>query len=175
MDPQAVHAGSPPAASGIPSDPARSARWHRWTAVALLIAINHFNYIDRQILAAVEPEIRKELFPEAGEAAASDAKFWMGLLPFAFLITYMFLAPLFGMLADRYSRWKIVGIGVMLWSIAKAAGASGWEWGLGLAAGILGPLRHAALLRRRRRGGARTGLAGAGDDRGPLPRRAAAA
>ncbi|HEX3315994.1 MAG TPA: MFS transporter [Gemmataceae bacterium] len=131
MDPQAVHAGPPPA-SGIASDPARSSSWHRWTAVALLIAINHFNYIDRQILAAVEPEIRKELFPAAGEAAASDAKFWMGLLPFAFLITYMFLAPLFGMLADRYSRWKIVGVGVILWSIAS--GASGWVWGLGLAA-----------------------------------------
>src|SRR5437763_1750354 len=30
-------------------------------ALILLLAINLFNYIDRQVLAAVEPEIRKEL------------------------------------------------------------------------------------------------------------------
>jgi predicted MFS family arabinose efflux permease len=90
-------------------------------ALCLLVAINLFNYIDRQVLAAVEPEIRRDLFRN-GE----DAKTWMGLLPFAFLITYMFLAPFFGWLADRHSRWKIVGIGVILWSLAS--GASGIDW-----------------------------------------------
>src|SRR3954454_24291823 len=97
-------------------------------SLILLVTINLFNYIDRQILAAVEPEIRRELFPDG-----AAAKSWMGLLPFAFLITYMFLARLFGWLADRYSRWKIVGIGVILWSLAS--GASGLDWspfGLGL-------------------------------------------
>ena len=119
MDSQAVPASSP----------ARTARWHRGTAVALLIAINHFNYIDRQVLAAVEPEISDEFF---GKGAAKNplADFWMGFLPFAFLVTYMLLAPIFGALADRYSRWKIVGIGVVLWSLAS--GASGWHWGADL-------------------------------------------
>ena len=123
MDSQTAVASSP---SSIPE---RSTNWNRWTAVALLIAINHFNYIDRQILAAVEPEISDELF---GVGANKDplADFQMGFLPFAFLITYMFLAPVFGMLADRYSRWKIVGIGVILWSLAS--GASGWHWGANL-------------------------------------------
>ena len=32
------------------------------TALALLLAINLFNYIDRQVLAAVEPEIRDAFF-----------------------------------------------------------------------------------------------------------------
>ncbi len=32
-------------------------------ALALLLAINLFNYIDRQVLAAVEPEIRDTFFP----------------------------------------------------------------------------------------------------------------
>ena len=38
-------------------------------ALGLLLAINLFNYIDRQVLAAVEPEIRQSLL--AG-ASAND-------------------------------------------------------------------------------------------------------
>src|ERR1700740_3360442 len=78
-------------------------------SMLLLIAINLFNYIDRQVLAAVEPEIRKEL--ESGMRAAgleiseADSKWQMGLLSTAFLVSYMLLAPLFGWLADRFSRW----------------------------------------------------------------------
>src|SRR6516162_2248531 len=116
--PAAVTATPPVAVAGAPlAIAAPGARM----ALTLLVAINLFNYIDRQVLAAVEPEIRRELFRN-GE----DAKTWMGLLPFAFLITYMFLAPFFGWLADRHSRWKIVGIGVILWSLAS--GASGIDW-----------------------------------------------
>ena len=33
-----------------------------YTALALLLAINLFNYIDRYVLAAVEPAIRKHFF-----------------------------------------------------------------------------------------------------------------
>jgi hypothetical protein len=32
------------------------------TALALLLGINLFNYIDRQVLAAVEPQIRETFF-----------------------------------------------------------------------------------------------------------------
>src|SRR5437868_1952168 len=38
-------------------------------ALVLLLAINLFNYIDRQVLAAVEPEIEEHLFPGGGENA----------------------------------------------------------------------------------------------------------
>jgi MFS family permease len=46
-----------------------------------------------------------------------------GALATAFLLSYMVLAPLFGWLADRFSRWLIVAFGVGLWSLAS--GASG--------------------------------------------------
>jgi MFS transporter, Spinster family, sphingosine-1-phosphate transporter len=101
-------------------------------ALMLLLAINLFNYIDRQVLAAVEPEIREELLPGENE---DTAKFKMGLLSTAFLLTYMLIAPLFGWLADRVARWLLVGIGVVLWSLAS--GASGWDWHIGLTAGFL--------------------------------------
>ncbi|MGE5608721.1 MAG: MFS transporter, partial [Bacillota bacterium] len=91
-------------------------------ALVLLLLINLFNYIDRQILAAVEPEIRRHLLLSA-DAHDPNARAKMGLLSTAFLLTYMTIAPVFGLLAERYSRWLIVAIGVGLWSVAS--GASG--------------------------------------------------
>lgn len=100
-------------------------------ALTLLVAINLFNYIDRQVLAAVEPRIRAELFPESIQPGASAelkaaAGSAMGMLSSAFLIAYMFAAPVFGLLAERMSRWLLIGFGVILWSIAS--GGSGWNW-----------------------------------------------
>ncbi|MFN2475420.1 MAG: spinster family MFS transporter [Chthoniobacterales bacterium] len=90
-----------------------------YNALALLLAINLFNYIDRQVLAAVEPEIRDTFFaPNDPNAMAST-----GLLGTAFLVTYMLSAPALGWLSDRFSRWLIVGLSVILWSLAS--GASG--------------------------------------------------
>lgn len=90
-----------------------------WMALGLLLAINMFNYIDRQVLAAVEPAIQKEFFrPDDPNAEAL-----MGSLATAFMFSYMLIAPLFGWLADRISRWLLVGISVMLWSLAS--GGSG--------------------------------------------------
>jgi len=101
-------------------------------ALTLLVLINLFNYIDRQVLAAVEPEIRQELLSDLPD---QDAKFRMGLLATAFLVSYMLLSPVFGILADRFARWALVGFGVLLWSIAS--GASGLPWTtLGLSAGL---------------------------------------
>ena len=89
------------------------------SALFLLLAINLFNYIDRQILAALEPDIRANFF------AASDvnAMTKTGLLGDAFFVTYMLSAPILGLLADRFSRWIIVGSAVILWSLAS--GGSG--------------------------------------------------
>ncbi len=87
------------------------------TALALLLGINLFNYIDRFVLAAVEPNIRAAFF------AADDpnAMAMTGFLATAFLVTYMLSAPVLGFLADRFSRWIIVGVCVILWSFATAA------------------------------------------------------
>ena len=89
------------------------------SALFLLLAINLFNYIDRQILAALEPDIRATFF------AADDvhAMTKTGLLGDAFFVTYMVSAPILGLLADRFSRWIIVGSAVILWSLAS--GGSG--------------------------------------------------
>ncbi|HEY9774586.1 MAG TPA: MFS transporter [Planktothrix sp.] len=106
----------------------------RW-AVFLLIAISLFNYIDRQVLAAVVPYVREAFFAHGtphGFAGwlvgllqpllgAKPENAMIGLLAMAFMVTYMVLAPLFGLL--RIKRWWIIGFGVVLWTIAS--GASG--------------------------------------------------
>ena len=89
------------------------------TALWLLLGINLFNYIDRQVLAAVEPDIRATLFVANDVNAMAKT----GALGTAFLITYMLTAPALGWLADRFSRWIIIGSAVILWSVAS--GASG--------------------------------------------------
>ena len=64
-------------------------------ALGLLLTINLFNYIDRQVLAAVEPEIRSSFFAPGDVNAMTKT----GLLGTAFLVTYMLSAPVLGFLA----------------------------------------------------------------------------
>ena len=110
-------------------------------ALALLLLINLFNYIDRNVLAAVVPWIRDEFFGPGATAAAPGAALagildWsqrhlgfkpenalIGILGTAFMVVYTVGAPVFGRLAERRSRWVLIGVGVILWSLAS--GASG--------------------------------------------------
>jgi hypothetical protein len=88
--------------------------------LALLIVINLFNYTDRQVLAAVLPDIQQDgsIFPPGDEAAEAKA----GWLASAFLVSYMLFSPLFGWLdGHRYRRWVILGLGVSLWSLASGS------------------------------------------------------
>jgi MFS family permease len=77
----------------------------------LLFAVNLFNYIDRQILFAVFPAIQADLH-------LSDTQ--LGLLASAFMWVYLSAAPVFGLLADRRSRPRLMGLGVGIWSFATA-------------------------------------------------------
>lgn len=81
------------------------------TILAFLFAVNLLNYIDRQILYAVFPPIQAEL-------SLSDTQ--LGLLASAFMWVYLSTAPIFGLLADRWSRPRLMGLGVAIWSVATA-------------------------------------------------------
>ena len=116
----------------------------RWLVVALLLAINLLNYVDRYVLAAVEPHVREDLFPDGG----ANVNKLMGLLPTAFLLSYMIAAPLFGWLSDRMNRWWIISGGVIVWSLASG--------GSGLATTLCHAAHH-AIVYRLWRGGVWTG------------------
>jgi len=82
--------------------------------VALLLAINLFCYLDRYILASIIPAIKAAFL--AGDPNANGKA---GLLTTAFLASYMLTVPVFGWMADRWSRWVIIGVSVGLWSVAS--------------------------------------------------------
>jgi len=98
--------------------------------LTLLLLINLFNYIDRQILAAVVKPIHQTYFA-AGKTYPALEWFQhqfgftpdlalIGILSMAFMVVYMVAAPVLGRLAERHSRWTVIGIGVLLWSVASA-------------------------------------------------------
>ncbi|HKD82247.1 MAG TPA: MFS transporter [Candidatus Angelobacter sp.] len=75
--------------------------------LAVLTGLNILNYIDRNVLFAVQSDIKKEFL-------VSDAQ--IGALVFAFFITYMVAAPLVGWLGDRFPRKIIIVVGIFIWS-----------------------------------------------------------
>src|SRR5690242_9561226 len=121
-----------PAPNHTPSDPAPGERITPLAgarqALVLLLLINLFNYIDRYVLAAVVPFIRSEFFHDQTTAVATPsltgrflewfqhafgftpANALIGALSMAFMVTYMVAAPVFGRLAERTSRWLLIGV-----------------------------------------------------------------
>ncbi len=102
-------------------------------ALALLLAINLFNYIDRQVLAAVEPEIRHTFFAGNDSAGMTHT----GWLATAFLVSYMVLAPVLGWAADRMSRWLLIGASVAIWSLASGGSGLAATFGMLLGTRVL--------------------------------------
>ena len=87
--------------------PVSSDKLYPRTALILLTALNLLNYVDRNVLFAVQPLIQIEFHLTNTQ---------IGYLTSAFLLFYMFAAPFTGPLADRYSRKIIIGVGAMFWS-----------------------------------------------------------
>jgi MFS family permease len=77
------------------------------TALIVLTALNLLNYVDRNVLFAVQPLVQQEFHV---------TKEQIGYLTSAFLGFYMIAAPFVGPLADRYSRKLIIVLGAILWS-----------------------------------------------------------
>lgn len=83
-------------------------------SVALLVAAALLNYFDRSALAVANPLIRADLHLSVAQ---------MGLLLSAFLWAYAFAQLPIGALLDRIGPKRALGLGLVLWSAAQAAGA----------------------------------------------------
>lgn len=103
--------------------------------MGMLVACNFMNYMDRQVLSAVVPALRKEFLAGAQQPVlpsflqslhpnqgASEGNALLGVLMLCFMGAYMLLAPIFGVLP--FKRWRIIGFGIILWSLAT--GMSGF-------------------------------------------------
>ncbi|XP_069580882.1 protein spinster homolog 1 [Brachyistius frenatus] len=80
--------------------------------VLILCYINLLNYMDRFTVAGVLPDIEHYF-------GINDEK--SGLLQTVFICSYMFLAPFFGYLGDRYNRKFIMSVGITFWSLVTLA------------------------------------------------------
>ena len=102
-----------------------------WFALWILFSINAMNFYDRQILGAVAELIRKDW-------ALSDTM--LGTLGTAFILMYAVVGVPLGRLTDTWSRKKILGIGVSLWSVLTAASGLapnfGWLFATRLGVGV---------------------------------------
>ncbi len=128
-------APAPPTAPAGPHQRLPGAR----TALGLLLAINLFNYIDRYVLAAVLLKVGEQFSVGKGQT---------GLLMSMFLVSYTVTAPVFGWLGDRWSRWKLIAVGVILWSLASGGTGLAASFGvmmltralIGVGEGAYGPV-----------------------------------
>jgi predicted MFS family arabinose efflux permease len=82
-------------------------KFQAYALLAALTGLNVLNYVDRNVLFAVQPLIKREF-------RVSDTQ--IGILTSAFFFSYMFAAPLVGWLGDRFARRNIVVFGIAIWS-----------------------------------------------------------
>uniref|UniRef100_A0A8C5E8M8 Protein spinster homolog 1 n=1 Tax=Gouania willdenowi TaxID=441366 RepID=A0A8C5E8M8_GOUWI len=112
-------------ASGISSKRA-------FITVLILCYINLLNYMDRFTVAGVLSEIEDYFGIDDGKS---------GLLQTVFICSYMFLAPFFGYLGDRYNRKLIMIGGITFWSVVTLSSSftpKGHFWALLLTRGLVG-------------------------------------
>ena len=81
-----------------------------WPVASLLVltGFNLFDYLDRQILAAVLPVLQPDL-------GLTDDR--AGTIGTAFMLGYFLTSPIFGYLGDRLPRRWLVAAGVLVWSL----------------------------------------------------------
>jgi len=75
----------------------------------VLTLINFFNYFDRQVIFPLFSFLKQDF-------ALSD--FQLGLLGTVFMVVMSVFSIPLGILADRWTRRKIISFGVILWSVA---------------------------------------------------------
>jgi MFS family permease len=95
---------------------------YSYYVLSLLLLVYIFNFLDRQIIAILAPDIQKDLGISLG-----DLGFLYGT---AFAIFYAIMGVPLAKLADSWNRTKLISIGVGLWSFMTAAS--------GLARGFIG-------------------------------------
>jgi predicted MFS family arabinose efflux permease len=79
----------------------------KWRVVAMLFLVGGLNYVDRTSIAAVFPLLRTDLH-------ATDVQ--LGAIGSVFLWSYAIGAPFAGMVADRFSRSRLIVVSLAAWS-----------------------------------------------------------
>ena len=114
-------------------------------ALALLVVVYIFNFIDRQILSVLAEDIKADL-----GLSDSDLGFLFGT---AFAVFYYLFGIPLGKLADVWSRKKLISLGLATWSMmtalsgtAQSFGAlSTYRFGVGIGESSASPATYSLL------------------------------
>lgn len=98
--------------SKTPTEVTRKSYAYEWYVVAVCMLAYIFSFIDRQILALMIEPIKHDM-------QLSDIQFSL-LHGLAFSLFYAFMGMPIALLADKFSRPKIIAIGIAFWSLATA-------------------------------------------------------
>lgn len=85
----------------------------QWTALVFLMLAGIVNYLDRSTLSIANHSISQELGLNASQ---------MGMLLSAFSLAYAFSQLPIGALLDKFGARAMLGIGMLIWSIAQLTG-----------------------------------------------------
>ncbi|XP_059204428.1 protein spinster homolog 1 isoform X2 [Centropristis striata] len=125
-------AGAADAQSSLEESASGVTKGRALLTVLILCYINLLNYMDRFTVAGVLPDIEHYFGIDDGKS---------GLLQTVFICSYMFLAPVFGYLGDRYNRKLIMSVGITFWSLVTLASSYTPRehfWALLLTRGLVG-------------------------------------
>jgi MFS family permease len=118
---------SPPAASQFEVEPEFGRRYPRY-ALALLVVVYVFNFVDRSILAILLEDIKLEF-----DLSDTQLGFLSGI---AFALFYAVMGIPIARWADRGSRKTIISIAIFTWSLMTAFTGFAQNFGMLLAARI---------------------------------------
>ena len=90
-----------------------------WRLLILLSLANVLNFYDRTIPAILVDDIKDEF-------GLNDTQ--IGILSAAFILVYAVAGIALGRMADHRSRTRIMGIGLLVWSVLTAASGGAWSF-----------------------------------------------
>jgi MFS transporter, Spinster family, sphingosine-1-phosphate transporter len=109
-------------------------RWAK-TTFGILFVIHLLDYLDRNILTSLQPQIRQAVSGMNGD----DANARWGMLATVFLVSFSLFSPVMGWLGDRYRRTWFLAAGVGVWSLATVGSGLARDYShLVLARSLLG-------------------------------------
>jgi predicted MFS family arabinose efflux permease len=115
-------------------------RWKQNPQAVLiaLLVIHVIAHIDRNMLLGFSPQITKDL-------AISNAQY--GFLAGAVgVLSFGFMAVFLGSLADRFSRTRVIAVGILIWSVCTAASGAAQSFGQMVVARFFVASGEAALV-----------------------------
>lgn len=89
----------------------------RWWIIGLIALATVINYIDRQSINVLWPEISEQLYPDKSPDERKEIYSWISII---FVFSYAFGQAIFGKIFDRIGTRLGFALSISVWSIATA-------------------------------------------------------